>query len=160
MAHHVSLGSVPSAYPHVSYSSYLHTEDVNNSTDARFLTDDRSLSGGGIPNVKASIPDLVTEVKDIKTDLKDINTDLKDIKTEAKKGVYAFQAIQEEMALQTSQRRLVVCLVFGAVAGYCLGKMGGVKKLRMKHCRATGTSARGHLADETFVSISISSLFR
>lgn len=123
MAHHVSLGSVPSAYPHVSYSSYLHTEDVNNSTDARFSTDDRSLSGGGIPNVKASISDLVTEVKDIKTDLKDI-------KTEAKKGVYAFQAIQEEMALQTSQRRLVVCLVFGAVAGYCLGKMCAAKKLR------------------------------
>ena len=64
-------------------------------------TDDRSLSGGGIPNVKASIPDLVTEVKDIKTDLKDI-------KTEAKKGVYAFQAIREEMALQTSQRKLVM----------------------------------------------------
>ena len=119
MAHHVSLGSVPSAYPHVSYTSYLHTEDVNNSTDARFLTDDRSLSGGGIPNVKASIPDLVTEVKDIKTDLKDI-------KTEAKKGVYAFQAIQEEMAFQ----RLVVCLVFGAFAGYCLGKMLAAKKLR------------------------------
>jgi hypothetical protein len=79
----------------------MHTEDVNNSTDARFSTDDRSLSGGGIPNVKASIPDLVTEVKDIKTDLKDI-------KTEAKKMVYAFQAIQKEKALQTSQRKEVI----------------------------------------------------
>jgi hypothetical protein len=92
----------------------MHTEDVNNSTDARFSTDDRSLSGGGIPNVKASIPDLVTEVKDIKTDLKDI-------KTEAKKMVHVFQAIREEKALQTRQREQVMSAVSGACTGVCLG---------------------------------------
>ena len=86
----------------------MHTEDVNNSTDARFSTDDRSLSGGGIPNVKASIPDLVTEVKDI-------NTDLKDIKTEAKKMVYAIQAIQKEKALQTRQRKEVIDAIVNAI---------------------------------------------
>jgi hypothetical protein len=76
MAYYACLGSAPSAYPHVSYSSYLHPENANNSTDARFSTDDRSLSGDGIPNFKARITDLEAGVKDIKTGVKDIKTEV------------------------------------------------------------------------------------
>jgi hypothetical protein len=101
MADYASLSSAPSAYPHVSYSSYLHIKDVNNSTDARFSADDHSLSGDGIPSSKARITDLVTDVKDIKTDIKDI-------KTEVKKLEYAFQTIQQEKALQTSQKEQLI----------------------------------------------------
>jgi hypothetical protein len=117
LAHYASLSSAPSAYPHVGYSSYLHTEDVNDSTDARFSTDDRSLSGDGIPNFKARITDLVTEVKDIKIDLKDTKTDLKDIKTEVKNMVYAFQTIQKETAIQTRQRKGVIDFVSNVIIG-------------------------------------------
>jgi hypothetical protein len=77
MAYYTSLGSGPSAYQHVSYTSHLHIKDVNNSTGAHFSTDDRSSSGDGIPNFKARITDLETDVKDIKTDLKDIKTEVK-----------------------------------------------------------------------------------
>jgi len=121
MAYYV-LSSALSAHPHVSYTSYLHIQDVNNSTGAHFLTDDRSLSGDGTPNFKARITGLVTEVKDI-------NTDLKDIKTEVKKMTHVFQAIQEEMALQTKQTQQVMDFVKGFLVGVCLGTMlflGGV----------------------------------
>ena len=65
-----ALSFAPSAHPHVSHTSYLHIQDVNNSTGAHFLTDDRSLSGDGIPNFEARITGLVTKVKDIKTEVK------------------------------------------------------------------------------------------
>jgi hypothetical protein len=111
-----ALSSAPSAHPHVSHTSYLHIQDVNNSTGAHFLTDDRSLSGDGIPNFKARTTGLVTEVKDI-------NTDLKDIKTEVKKMTHVFQTIQKEMALQTWQKKAVIIYVFGFFIGACLGKV-------------------------------------
>jgi len=114
MTYYASLSSAPSAYPHVSYTSYLHSEDVNNSTDARFSTDDRSLSGDGIPNPNARRTDLMTEVKDIKTDLKDI-------KTEVKNMVYVFQAIQEEKALQTRQRTDVINGVISCANSFMIG---------------------------------------
>jgi hypothetical protein len=108
-----ALSFAPSAHPHVSHISYLHIQDVNNSTGAHFLTSDRSLSGD---DFKARITGLVTEVKDI-------NTDLKDIKTEVKKMTHVFQTIQKEMALQTWQKKAVIIHVFGFFIGVCLGKV-------------------------------------
>jgi uncharacterized protein (UPF0335 family) len=122
MACYTSLSSAPSAHLHVSYTSHLHIQDVNNSTGAHFLTDDHSLSGDGIPNFKARITGPVTEVKDI-------NTDLKDIKTEAKTIAYALQTIQKEIALQTSQRQQVIDAVGNFFVGVLLGitlLIGGV----------------------------------
>jgi hypothetical protein len=107
-----ALSFAPSAHPHVSHTSYLHIQDVNNSTGAHFLTDDRSLSGDGIPNFKAKITGLITEVKDI-------NTDLKDIKTEVKNMTHVFQTIQEETALQTR----VILFVIGFSIGVFLGRV-------------------------------------
>src|SRR5271154_5740115 len=109
-----ALSSAPSAHPHVRYTSYLHIQDVNNSTGAHFLTDDRSLSGDGIPNFKARMTGLATEVKDI-------STDLKDIKTEVKTMTHVFQTIQKEMALQTKQKQYVIDSVGTFVVGIYLG---------------------------------------
>lgn len=101
-----ALSFAPSAHPHVSHTSYLHIQDVNNSTGAHFLTNDRSLSGD---DFKARITGLVTKVKDIKT--------------EVKKKTHVFQTIQKEMALQTWQKKVVIIYVFGFFIGVCLGKV-------------------------------------
>ena len=82
---------------------------MNNYADARFSTDDRSLSGDGIPNFNARRTDFVTEVKDIKTEVKNM--------------VHIFQAIQEEMALQTRQRKDVIDTVSGFIVGLFLGRV-------------------------------------
>src|SRR5271169_3467605 len=102
-----ALSSAPSAHPHVRYTSYLHIQDVNNSTGAHFLTDDRSLSGDGIPNFKARMTGLATEVKDIKTEVKTMT--------------HVFQTIQKEMALQTKQKQYVIDSVGTFVVGIYLG---------------------------------------
>jgi hypothetical protein len=75
MAYHASLGSAPSAYPHVSYTSHPHSKDVNSFTGAYSEACDHSEA-----NLKAKITGLETEVKDFKIGMTGLETEVKDFK--------------------------------------------------------------------------------
>jgi hypothetical protein len=68
------------AHQHVSYTSYSHSEDVDNSTGVYYEASHHSEAGDANLDVRMSA--IEAEMKDVKTELKDFKTDTKDFHKE------------------------------------------------------------------------------
>ena len=79
MVYHASPSSAPSAHPHVSYTSYPHSKDVNNSVGAYSEAGDHSEA-----NLEVRMTGIETNVKDFKIGITGLETEVKDLKTEMK----------------------------------------------------------------------------
>jgi hypothetical protein len=76
IVYYASPSSAPSTHPHVSYTSYPHSKDVNNFTGAH------SFAGDGIANLEARIRGLETEVNDFKEQTRDFEREMRYFKTD------------------------------------------------------------------------------
>ena len=81
MAYHTSPSPAPSAHPHVSYTSYPHSKDVNNSIGATSEAGDHSEANLGV-----RVAAFETEMKDFKTGMTGLKTEVKDRGTEMKRN--------------------------------------------------------------------------
>jgi hypothetical protein len=72
----------PFAHPHVSYISYSHSEDVDNSTGVYYEASNHSEpcrhSEASDANLDVRMSAIETEMKDVKAELKCFKTDMKD----------------------------------------------------------------------------------
>jgi hypothetical protein len=118
MAYHASPSSAPSAHPHVSYTSYPHSKDVNNSIGACSEVGDHSEANlevrvtafetemkefkTGMTGLKTEVKDRGTEMKDIKTGMMCLETQVKELKTDMKD--FKTKSSTKSMSLESNSR--------------------------------------------------------